>query len=466
MRPLRHLRLGLGSLALAALCATSPVLATATATPVELGSDGTIYRLWSGTFGELFGPDNTAVAGNVPVLALDIAPSGQPLARHLVPGTEDAAIETSAALLFDRSSSSVHAVWNSRTVANLTTSRLHLRSLAPEGWTELIELSGGSLTDKSALRLALTADEYGTAVAGVETRIARRVLHLVWSETAAEVTHAYYSPVVFANGRYLGWNPVVPLDDLAIPDATLSTAAPVPLALRAAPTLVATPDGKVTASFVHSESHHLVAVEVQTLPGELGELAEMARGHIVELAALLGSEGRNQLAPLARGHIVELAGDFHPAAAAYIGDRTGEMLGTTAPSVEGSVLAEMARGHIVELGREILGSGLANLCTVELLLEVPPLDAATIGTDTSFSHFFAMRRVARWEVPADLVAPDARILVSADGSRATVAWSGEGHLFYREVDGGGEWSPVRDLDLAIVSLGDAWNAIERRASGR
>ena len=77
-----------------------------------------------------------------------------------------------------------------------------------------------------------------------------------------------------------------------------------------------------------------------------------------------------------------------------------------------------------------------------------------------------MRRVARWEVPADLVAPDARILVSADGSRATVAWSGEGHLFYREVDAGGEWSPVRDLDLAIVSLADAWNALERRASGR
>ncbi len=462
MRPLGQL---LRTLAVAALCVASPALATVTATPVELGSDGTIYRLWSGTFSELFGPDNAALAGDVPVLALDVVPSGQPLTRLLVPGTDDAATETSAALLFDRSSSSIHAVWNSRTVANLTVSRLHLRSLAPEGWTELIELSGGSLTDKSALRLALTSDEYGTPVDGIETRIARRVLHLVWSETVAEVAHAYYSPVVFANGRYLGWNPVVALDELAIPDPALTSAAPVPLALRAAPTLVATPTGKVTASFVHSESHHLVAVEVQTLPGELGELAEMARGQIVELAAVLGIEGRNQIASLARGQIVELAGDFHPAAAAYIGERTGEMLNTAEASVEGSVLGEMARGQIVELGREILGSGLANLCAVELLLEVPPLDSATIGTDTSFSHFFAMRQVTRWEVPADLVAPDARILVSADGSRATVAWSGEGHLFYREVDAGGEWSPVRDLDLALVALGDAWDAIERRASG-
>ena len=133
----------LRAFALSAIVAAAPSFATATATPVELGSDGTIYRLWTGTFGELFGPDNTAVPGDRPILALDIVPSGQPLVRHLVPGTEGAESESSAALLFDRASSSVHIVWNSRTVANLTVSRLQLRSLAPEGWTELIELSGG-----------------------------------------------------------------------------------------------------------------------------------------------------------------------------------------------------------------------------------------------------------------------------------------------------------------------------------
>ena len=433
------------SLAVATMCVATPAFASATATPIELGSDGTIYRLWSGTFGELFGPDNTAVAASVPVLAMDIVAPGQPLVRNLVPGTDDLAIETSAALLFDRSSSSVHAVWNSRTVANLTVSRLYLRSLSPEGWTELIDLSGGSLTDKSALQLALTSDEYLTSVDSIETRIARRVLHLVWSETVADVTHAYYSPVVFANGRYLGWNPVVALDELAIPDTALTPAAQVPLALRAAPTLIATPGGKVTASFVHSESHRLVSVEVQTLPGELGELAEMARGHIVALAADLGNSNLAELGTMARGHIVALASRFHSSAATYIG--------------------EMARGHIVALGREILDSGLANLCTAELLLEVPPLDPAATGTDTPFSHFFAMRQVAQWEVPADLVAADARILVSADGNRATIAWSGEGHLLYREVTAGSDWSPVRDLDLSQISLAEAWDAIERRASG-
>lgn len=452
--------------ALLALGAGTPLVATATATPAELGSDGTIYRLWTGTFGELFGPENTALPADRPILALDIVASGQPLARHLVPGSEGAESESSAALLFDRASASVHIVWNSRTVANLTVSRLHLRSLAPEGWTELIELSGGTLTDKSALRLALTSDAYATRTDDIETRVARRVLHLVWVETKANVPHAYYSPVVFANGRYLGWNPVVALDDLATPDPAFAPASQVAAALGAAPTLTATPTGKVSASFVHSQSRHLVAVDVQALPGELGELAEAARGHIVELAATVGNEDRNELATLARGHIVELAGDFHPAAAAYIGDRTGELLASAEASLDGSILGEMARGHIVELGREILANGLANRCAAEeLLLEIPALDPASSGGETAFSHFFALRRVARWEIPSDLVAADARILVSPDGSRATIAWTGEGHLFYREVEAGGEWSPVRDLDLAQIPAADAWEAVERRASG-
>lgn len=463
---MRNLLRSLAPLALLASLAAAPVLATATSTPVELGSDGAIYRLWSGTYGELFGAANNGVAAAVPVLALEVIAPGQAAQRTLVPGTEGPELESAAALLFDRDSSSVHAVWNSRTVAEQTASRLQLRSLTPTGWTDLIELSAGSQTDKSALRLALTFDDYAVTVDGVTTRVPRRVLHLVWVETLASVAHVYYSPVVFVRGSYLGWNPVVALDELSTPDPSLSPAAPVPAALSAAPTLAATPTGKVTASFVQSQTHHLVAVDIQALPGELGELAEMARGHIVELAQSLGLEDRNQLATAARGHIVELAGEFHPAAAAYIGDRTGELLASAEASADGATLAEMARGHIVELGREILSAGLANHCAAEeMLLEIPPLDPAAASPETAFSHFFVMRRVARWEIPSDLGAPDARILVSADGSRATIAWSAEGHLYYREVDGAGAWSLTRDIDLSQVAPAEAWDAVARHASG-
>ncbi|MGB5067951.1 MAG: hypothetical protein WBO29_11335 [Albidovulum sp.] len=456
----------LRGLALSAFFAVTPALATATSTPVELGSDGTIYRLWSGTFGELFGPGNTSVPADFPVLALDTVAPGQPLVRQLVPGTGGSATEGSAALLFDPSSSSVHIVWNSRNVANLTVSRLHLRTLTPTGWSNLIELSSGSLTDKSGLRLALTADDYAATVDGVAARLPRRVLHLVWAETAGDATRAFYSPVVFDNGTYVGWNPVVALDELSSPDPSQEAPGPLSLALRAQPTLVAAPTGKVTVSFVHSQSLQLVTVSVQALPGELGELAEMARGHIVALAATYGVEDRAQLAAFARGHIVALAESFHPSAATYIGDHTSELLISADPSADGATLAEMARGHIVALGREILAGGLANPCAgEEVQLEVPPLDPSTAAADTAFSHFLTMHRVASWDVPSDLVSPEARILPSSDGSRATIAWPEEGHLFYREAEANGEWSPLRDIDLSQIPLAEAWDAVARRASG-
>ena len=456
----------LRSFALSTLFAAAPMLATATSTPAELGSDGTIYRLWSGTYGELFGPESSALPAETPVLALDLVAPGQPLVRDLVPGTEGPETEGSAALLFDSRSSSVHAVWNSRTTANQAVSHLKLRSLTSAGWTELIELSAGSLTDKSALRLALTSDDYAATVDGVETRIGRRILHLVWAETANDFSRAYYTPVVFIDGRYLGWNPVVALDEIATPDPSLSPAPVVPIALRAAPTLVATPTGKVTASFIHSLSNRLVTVDVLTLPGELGELAEMARGHIVAIAGIYGGGDRSQLGTMARGHIVAIAGHFHPSAATYIGDRTGEFLASSEASVDIPTLAEMARGHIVARAREILTSGLANRCAdEEVVLEIPPLDPAAAGAGADFSHFLVMRKVASWQIPDDLVAADARILVSTNGRRATVAWSGEGHLFYRETEAADLWSPLRDLDLGQISLAEAWDAIARRASG-
>ncbi len=465
-RSLSKLLRSFALLPLIAFCLGAPVFATATSTPAELGSDGTIYRLWSGTFAEVFGPDNNALPGDMPVLALDIVPPGQPLLRYLVPGTEGVSIESSAALLFDRSSSSVHLVWNSRTFGNLTISRLNLRSFTPAGWSDLIELSGGTLTDKSGLRLAQTSDDYATSVDGSETRIPRRVLHLVWSENVAGVPHSYYSPIVFLHGRYLGWNPVVALDDLAANEPV--SAVSVPVALRAAPSLATTAAGRVSVSFVHSQTNRLVAVDVQTLAGELGELAEMARGHIVELATVLGSSDRAELAAMARGHIVELAGRFHPSAAAYIGDRTAELVASADVSIDGATLGEMARGHIVELGREILATGLANRCAgEEVLLEIPPLDPLPPSDGMTFSHFLTLHKVASWELPGDLVTvgAGARILVSADGSRATLAWSGENHLLYRETEATGSWSAVRDLDLGQITLADAWDAIARRASG-
>jgi hypothetical protein len=427
-------------------------------TPVVLGIDGTTYRLWSGTFAEIFGA-NPALPPQTPILALDVAPSGQPLARYLVPGTEGNDTESSAVLLAEPGAGAVHLIWNTRLSANHVYSRLALRSYSPAGWSELTEISGGTFTDKTHLQVALANDAYSTKVDGVETRIARRALHLVWSESSNGISRSYYTPVLFLDGRYLGWNPIVALDDLAPNEAVAAN--PAPADLSASPAIALGADGRAVISFVHSTTRRLVTAEVQALPGELGELGELARGHIVELAGAGGLD-RAQIAEAARGHIVELATRFHSAAAGYLGAKTADLLLAAPAEAEGSILGEMARGHIVELGREILGAGLANVCAGEgTVLEIPPLSPAP-GTD--FAHLLAIRRVASWELPPG-ISTGARLLTSASGDRLVLAWAAENRIEYRETIPSGAWSEVRSLDLAQMSIDEAWGALLRRASG-
>jgi hypothetical protein len=444
---------------LAVLALSGASLASAVeSTPVALGNDGTGYRLWTGRFVEIFGP-NPALPPDTPILALDVIPDGQPLLRYLVPGTGGEEVESSAVLLYDSSSDAVHLVWNSRNSGNQLFSRLALRSYSTAGFSELTEVSGGTLTEKTHLKAALVHDSYATRIGDAEANVARRILHLTWSESAEGTTRSFYSPVAFVAGRYLGWNPVVALDDLASDETAAAAAAPAELA--AAPLLQAGPGRKVSIAFIQSSTQRLVTVEAEALPGELGELSEMARGHIVELVGT-GVSDRAQLAQMARGHIVELATKFHPIAAWYLGAGTELVLNAAPSEADGATLAEMARGHIVELGREFLGAGLANVCAGEgIVLEVPPL---VPEAGNSFGHLFALRRVSSWELPAETTSGQ-RLLVSPAGDRALLAWETSGRIQYRETVPGGGWSEVRSLDLAQMSAAEAWGALTRRAAG-
>lgn len=443
----------------ASLLVASALSAAPQSSPVAIGSDGTTYRLWTGSFGEIFGANPTYPAAT-PVLALDVVRPGEPLARYLVPGTEGAESESSAVLLNDPVSASVHLIWNTRTLGNQIWSRFEMRSFTPAGWSDATEISGGTLTDKDHLQVALVNDDFRATIDGAEVRVPRRVLHLVWSENSGGRIRSFYSPVVFVAGNYIGWNPVVALDGLA-DDEEVSAIVP-PDELQATPRLVGTAGGKTTVVFVHSTTHRLVVAELSALPGEVGELAEMARGHIVELAQIVEPWDRAALAEMARGHIVELASKFHSSAAEYLGSRTRDLLLAAPADADAGTLAEMARGHIVELGREFLGGGLANVCANEgALLEIPPL-APMAGSD--FSHFLALRRSASIELPAD-IAPGQRLLTSVRGDLSIIAWQVPEQILYRETAAGGGWSELRAIDLTQISPDEAWAALTRRASG-
>ncbi len=449
-------------LALAAgWCAPAAALDPVPAAAV--GGGGTFYKLTAGEFSQLFG-ENPALPADRAVLALDVVPAGQSLQRWVVPGTEGAEVESSPALLYDQATSTLHLVWSSLNSGNLVSSRLWLRSYGAEGWADAIDLSGGTLAEKRALRLAVTSDDYLTRIDGVDVRRTRRILHLVWVEdTAGAGARTFYSPVVFVDGQYVGWNPVVALDDLV----TAETPSPLPAAdsLREVPALeVGRAGDRVVIGFVDSRTRRIAAVEVRLLPGEIGQLADEARGHIIELAGTMLPGSPGELADAARGHIIELAMGFHPAVAGYVAQGVHDYLASADPATAPLLLGEGAQQTVLTLGDQVGSSGLANSCAGQgAWLELPPL-VPQPGAD--FPHFFALRQIRHWNAPEIADHPPV-LLISPDGERALVGWIAGTQLFYREsLPEGGFWSELRILDLTQVPFGDALTALAARLAGR
>jgi hypothetical protein len=462
MRLLRTLAAASFAAATAVIPATPAMGVSSPAVDSAVGAGGTFYQVHAGRFGDLFGA-NPALPPERQVLALDIVVPGQPRTRWVVPGTEAADVEGSPALLWDDRVATLHIVWSRSVTGNQPHAQLLLRSLTPTAWSELVDLSGGSLAEKSALRLLETADEYTTTVGEAVVVIPRRILHLVWLEDDdAGTPHALYSPILFVDGRYVGWNPVVALDDLVTAE-TPSPVAPTD-ALRRAPVLApGRDDDRVVVGFVHAALGRLATVEIQVLPGEVGELADRARGSIIELGQTMFPTQIPALAEGARGSIIELATTFHPAVASLVADGAAAALLAADPALGLAGVADEARGSIIELANGIQGGGLANDCSTEgALLEVPPL-VPQDGSD--FSHFLQLRSPKAFGAP-EIGAGAVIVLVSPDGTRALVGWTSGALLHYRETMPEGFWSEVRTLDLDQVPSGDAFVALAGRIAGR
>ena len=75
---------------------------------IALGSNGELYSVYSGAYGELF-PQSSGAPAEASVLALEIAYPGEQTQRLLVPGTDDAFgdLEGSSSLVFEDQSGTV-----------------------------------------------------------------------------------------------------------------------------------------------------------------------------------------------------------------------------------------------------------------------------------------------------------------------------------------------------------------------
>src|SRR5262249_45508802 len=136
-----------------------PAASSAVDRHMALGADGEIYRVASGSYGELFGRPTDPQANNN-VLALEIVrPGAAGVERHLGPKTAGADRDRSPSLIYEESSHPVFLVWESR---NSYHSVMKLSGFDGARWFEppLPQLPGSILSPKTPPQVAVTRDSY------------------------------------------------------------------------------------------------------------------------------------------------------------------------------------------------------------------------------------------------------------------------------------------------------------------
>lgn len=456
---LRLVSILLGSILVLALAAQP---AASLDRDTSMGTDGEIYMVREGLYGELFAGQGLADPGN-PALALDVARPDQKRERLLVPGTETADAEDSASIFFEDQSGTLFVLWQSK--VNVIHSRLNLIGLHGAEWTDPIEISGNPFGWKSSPQLAVTRDTFRTQRADGSLRTWKRtVVHLLWWEegpAGESITH--YSPVTLLDGVYTGWNPVYRLDELAAgsgPGSLADGNAQLAKAPRIEPGRNAQ---SVVMAFVLPESGELATAAVEILPGEISFLADAVRAQIVDLGRNPSPDGPGSLAKKARAQIVDLGRklSLHPGLSTHLAENVAATIEAAPPWEPASSLAERVRAQIVDLGARMSDRGLdrASAAYGMAVLETP-----NQGGGAPSSHIRLVEASVR---PAPRTGGvDNALFLSQAGREVVASWTEGDVVYFRESRGQG-WSEARPLRLGgELDLGRAREILARRADER
>ncbi len=454
----------------AALALAAPA-ASASHGDAVLGSDGELYMVRAGAYGELF-PGGDAAAPADPVLALEVvrpAAAAGSAERFLVPGTAGPEPENSPSILFEQASKTVFVVWES--AFNVVHPSVRLVWFDGAAWSELIDVTGKPFTPKTSPLLAVTRDSREeTSEEGEAVERNRTILHLLWvEEDAAGLDEVLYTPIVFEDGVYKGntgyhrlarFDPSPPADVPAVSQGLLD-----------APTLERGRDGRtVVAGFAAAANRRVVTLEIDVLPGELVHLADRARAHIINIGTRFSAPGGHQnLAEAARAHIINIGRDFHPEVAQSLGDQLRAYL-LANPGQELIPLADGARAHIINIGAKLSGRGLRQQTSaLSAADEAAPLQEIieVRGADAPYEPPLALLQVRLASSrPAPATGAGTRIFLSETGRDVLIAWPEEGRVLYRGSAGAG-WDDTRELRLSpALPLERALEILEHRVRNR
>jgi hypothetical protein len=440
----------------------------AAAAPLErsvIGSNGEVFRVIAGPYGELF-PAAADVEPSFPVLALDVDESNGSAYRLLVPGTEGFEDDGSPALVYDEVSQVVHLVWEAR--INSIHPVLRLASYSAGAWSAPIEIIGDPFAAKTHPVLFVSHDSTRAEAADGAVQVRQRtILHLVWvQEKSTGSFDTLYSPILLGDDPS-SRAPVISLDDIAGP--TAPDEAPL-TGMDSAEGLVhlrAGEDGRtVVVAFASGASGRIAAVRIDILPVELARLGEEARAHIIDAGFDGSTDGLRRIADGARAHIID-AGvhlNFHEEVVRSIADgaRAHIIDAGAHADLEIRRIANGARAHIIDAGVKYSDRGLRRV--VDSTASAPQVVDLSPPSDGASENLVRAVRTQAIRVPFSL-GDSPRLLSSPSGRDFVLSWRDGERLVYRESRGGGEWSDLRMIRLSpTLTVEDAYAALERRVS--
>jgi hypothetical protein len=463
---------GLAVIALATLClalaAAFPAASRADHLGTALGADGQLYVVRAGSYGALF-PGQNAYDAATPVLALDTTLPGGPLQRQLVQGCADGTVESSPALIYEDAAKTLYVVWLSS--SRMGGSVIKLASYAANQWSPAITIIGNASASKTPPQLAVTRDTHQETdpVSGNPVTHNRTVLHIVWSEIAANgLDQAYYAPVIFEDGAWIG---VVPapahldtFDALDQSGKTAPGAGPGPFSSPLAdnPTVQGGRDtSTVMTGFASNASGMLTAVEVGVLPEELRILADTSSAAILATGAQYFPGQLGALAALVQTVILSNGGAFQPEALQAISSAAQAQV--MAGATDLTTMADKIRGSIVDIGAKFALRGLRMGGFGGAGQIIPPQVVAVLVPNAP-SHYLQFRVTSTRPLPA-VGANSLQLFLSRSGMDALAAWTGPdgGAVLYSNTQPDGTWSSQKQLQVSsTLSLQQAYQVLEQR----
>lgn len=439
-----------------------------------LGADGAVYVAKTGTYGQLF-PGGKGTAATDPVVALEVTRPGSPVQRILVPSTANSEVEKSPSLLYEDNSETLFLVWQS--AINSIHPILQLSGFDGSTWSEPIEVTGNPFAPKTSPQMAITRDTFGDLNEEGELVVRQRTfLHLIWEEEVETggILETFYTPILFIDGSYLGWNPVYKLSSLDPAEAAV-VAGPAGLspALVRSPSLQGGRDGRtVVVAFVSSTKQRLISLEIDALPQEFSQLADKARSHIIDLGRRPNPpRGLKAIADEARSHIIDLGRAFHTEIAESLANQVHEKI-LKSGTQDLSFLGEAARSHIIDLGAKLSGRGLRNPMKSAAVARTEEIRASAPGSpapEAPQSSNFIQFRLASSRPAPEVGAVDAdalRMFISESGENVLIAWPDQNRVLYRDTRGDG-WNAVREIKLSdSLDLAHAYEILERQVRSR